>query len=68
MNKLDKETPMQVIIETVVQDYGGDDKEVMLCGTCPRCNRVFDLVSDEQMGQKEFQYCPNCGQKLKWRI
>lgn len=56
---LSKETPEDVEYISTIGDsdgYPGYDTAI-----CPSCDREFEVVFEEH-----YDYCPNCGQKLKW--
>lgn len=56
---VDKETPKDVEYteyDGFADGYPGYDTAI-----CPSCDREFEVVFEEH-----YDYCPNCGQKLKW--
>lgn len=56
---LEKETPMDLYYE----GDGYDDGELVCdMAICQKCGREFEVYFDEH-----YNYCPSCGQKLKWR-
>jgi hypothetical protein len=54
-----KETPKAVVYE---YDGYADGEPVYDVAHCPTCNREFEDGWDSW----ECNYCPNCGQRLKW--
>lgn len=57
MRKNDKETPVP---PKVVRVPDGQDGQASLIGCyigCPRCERQIE---------PQFEYCPGCGQHIKW--
>lgn len=60
INKLlDKEIPKNVEYISTVGD--SDGYPVYDTAICPSCNREFEVECEEH-----YDYCPSCGQKLKW--
>lgn len=55
---LNKEKAKEVIIEEF--DRYDEGSTFITVGKCPLCGEIIDLDNDW------FNYCPNCGQKLKW--
>lgn len=56
---VDKETPEDVEYISTVGD--SDGYPVYDTAICPSCGREFEVECEEH-----YDYCPNCGQKLKW--
>lgn len=56
---VDKETPKDV--EYTEYDGFADGYPVYDTAICPNCYREFEVECE-----KHYDYCPNCGQKLKW--
>lgn len=56
---VDKETPKDV--EYTEYDGFADGYPVYDTAICPSCDREFEVECEEH-----YDYCPNCGQKLKW--
>ena len=48
-------------VEYTEYDGYADGCPVYETGICPNCNREFEVESEEH-----YNYCPACGQKLKW--
>lgn len=65
---VDKETPKKVIKETIYDAYDCNDRSIGFeyeIKNCPNCN--LDLVNEtEDRDFEDWDYCPNCGQKLDW--
>lgn len=55
----DKATPKDVEYISTVGD--SDGYPVYDTAICPACDREFEVECEEH-----YDYCPNCGQKLKW--
>lgn len=56
---VDKETPKDV--EYTKHDGFADGYPVYYTAICPNCDREFEVEFEEH-----YDYCPNCGQKIKW--
>lgn len=56
---VDKETPEDVEYISTVGD--SDGYPVYDTAICPNCDREFEVEWEEH-----YDYCPSCGQKLKW--
>ena len=60
--------PKKVIKETISDAYDCDDRSIDFeyeIKKCPNCD--FDLVNEtEGTDFEDWDYCPNCGQKLDW--
>lgn len=56
---VDKETPDKVEYISTVGD--SDGYPVYDTAICPSCDREFEVECEEH-----YDYCPSCGQKLKW--
>lgn len=56
---VDKETPKDVEYISTVGD--SDGYPVYDTAICPACDREFEVECEEH-----YDYCPSCGQKLKW--
>lgn len=56
---LSKETPEDVEYISTVGD--SDGYPVYDTTICPACDREFEVECEEH-----YDYCPSCGQKLKW--
>lgn len=56
---VDKETPKDV--EYTEHDDFADGYPVYYTAICPNRDREFEVEFEEH-----YDYCPNCGQKLKW--
>lgn len=56
---VDKETPKDV--EYTEYDGFADGYPVYDTAICPSCDREFEVECEEH-----YDYCPSCGQKLKW--
>lgn len=56
--KSNRDEPRAVILEG---DGYADGAMVYDTGICPCCGEKFEIDVDP-----EYNYCPNCGQKLKW--
>lgn len=56
---VDKETPKDV--EYTEYDSFADGYPVYDTAICPSCDREFEVECEEH-----YDYCPSCGQKLKW--
>lgn len=56
---VDKEKPKDVEYISTVGD--SDGYPVYDTAICPACNREFEVECEEH-----YDYCPSCGQKLKW--
>ena len=56
---VDKETPKDV--EYTEYDGFADGYPVYDTAICPNCYREFEVECEEH-----YDYCPNCGQKIKW--
>lgn len=56
---VDKEKPKDV--EYTEYDGFADGYPVYDTAICPNCDREFEVECEEH-----YDYCPNCGQKLKW--
>jgi DNA-directed RNA polymerase subunit RPC12/RpoP len=65
---VDKATPKKVIKETIYDAYDLNDRSIDFeyeIIKCPNCN--FHLVDEtERWDFEDWDYCPNCGQKLDW--
>lgn len=56
----EKEQPMKVELE----GNGYADGELVYdTALCPRCGRNFEIEYEEN-----YRYCPDCGQRLDWKI
>lgn len=56
---VNKETPKDVVYISTVGD--SDGYPVYDTAICPNCDREFEVECEEH-----YDYCPSCGQKLKW--
>ena len=56
---VDKETPKDV--EYTEYDGFADGEPVYDTAICPSCGREFEVECEEH-----YDYCPSCGQKIKW--
>lgn len=56
---VNKETPENVEYISTVGD--SDGYPVYDTAICPSCDREFEVECEEH-----YDYCPSCGQKLKW--
>ena len=56
---LDKEIPENVEYISTIGD--SDGYPVYDTAICPSCDREFEVECEEH-----YDYCPSCGQKLKW--
>ena len=56
---VDKEIPENVEYISTVGD--SDGYPVYDTAICPNCDREFEVECEEH-----YDYCPKCGQKLKW--
>ena len=54
---LEKQIPKEPFLES---DGYADGEMVYDTWRCPNCDKAYELEIDE------FDYCPNCGQAIKW--
>ena len=55
--KKDKETPMPPKVVRVPEEPDGQSPIIGAYIGCPRCERNLSI---------DFEYCPRCGQHIKW--
>lgn len=56
--KRDKETPMSPVMIRVPEKPDGQSPIIGAYIGCPRCERNLSI---------DFEYCPRCGQHIKWK-
>lgn len=59
-----KSVPQEVEIESINRgmNFMGE-YDIEICMLCPSCKEIVGDLEEEEL---YYQYCPNCGQKLKW--
>lgn len=61
---LEKQTPKEVDTDTINQGINiSGEYDIDSFMLCPNCKSVVGNYEDEEL---YFEYCPNCGQKLKY--